>query len=469
VAQHNQEARADATSSARVLVVDDEADGLALIRAALERRGQEVVALTSPLEALDRVVREDFDVLLTDLSMDELGGIELCERVLEARPDMPIVVVTGHGSLPVAIEAMRAGAYDFVTKPVEPEALTRAVARAAHRRHVHDQVHRLASAAALTPAGADELGSSAIMRAVHELATRVASCDVSVLIQGETGTGKELVARALYAASGTKGRFVALNCAAVSHSLLESELFGHAKGAFTDAHAQHDGLFVQASGGMIFLDEVAELPLDLQPKLLRVLQERKVRPVGSNAEVPFQTRLVTATNRDLAEEVREKRFREDLYYRINVVTLKLPALRDRGADVVELAAHFLAQIGKRTGKPILKLSSGAAEKLLAYAWPGNVRELENCMERAAVMARFDAITVADLPDDVRGRAPRRLEPGGELDPDAEGLTVSELERRHIGRVLARVGDNKTRAARILGMDRRTLYRKLDGYRGRSVT
>jgi len=448
----------------RVLVVDDDADDLALLRVELERFGHEVVALTSPIEALNRVVREDYDVLLTDLSMTELGGLELCERALEARPELPIIVVTGHGSLAAAVDAMRAGAYDFVAKPVEPAVLVVAVARAVRRRRLQSQVLRLESAAARAPPSTD--GTSAVMRAVHELTARVASSDASVLIQGETGTGKELVARALYAASGATGPFVALNCAAVSRSLLESELFGHARGAFTDAHTQRDGLFVRANRGMIFLDEVAELPLDLQPKLLRVLQERKVRPVGSNAEIPFEARLVTATNRDLAEEVREKRFREDLYYRINVVTVALPALRERGGDVIELATRFLAQIAERTGKPTLKLSTGAAERLLAHAWPGNVRELENCMERAAVMARSDTITVADLPDSIQARATRRLAPNADVDD--ETITLGELERRHIARVLARVGDNKTHAARILGVDRRTLYRKLDGYRRHPV-
>jgi two-component system response regulator HydG len=263
--------------------------------------------------------------------------------------------------------------------------------------------------------------------------------------------------------SGRRSRaLVRVNCAALPPSLIESELFGHEKGAFTGAHCMRVGRFELADGGTIFLDEIGDLPLELQPKLLRALQERKIRRIGSNAEVPFNARLVTATHRNLEEEVRGRRFREDLFYRINVITIEVPALRDRGNDVIELATHFLALIGARNGVPPLKLSPSAAELLLVYPWPGNVRELENCMERAVVLARLDEIVPADLPEKVRAyrREPRAVT---SADP-TEVVTIAELEKRHVLRVLSMVGGNKVRAAQVLGLDRKTLYRKLQRWR-----
>jgi two-component system response regulator HydG len=282
------------------------------------------------------------------------------------------------------------------------------------------------------------------------------------MIHGETGTGKELVARAIHQRSRRRdGPFVAINCAAVPHSLLESELFGHARGAFTDAKAQRTGLFVQAQGGTLFLDEIGELPLDVQPKLLRALQERKVRPVGENREIPFDARIVAATNRDLENEVRERRFREDLYYRINVVKIDVPPLRARGADTLHLAQHFLEQFAARSGKPPLRLSERAAERLMAYEWPGNVRELENTIEHAVALARFDQITVEDLPEKLRGYLAGTFVAAAN-DP-TEIVTMDELERRYLLRVFKLVGNNKSRAAEVLGIDRRTMYRKLERY------
>jgi two-component system response regulator HydG len=257
------------------------------------------------------------------------------------------------------------------------------------------------------------------------------------------------------------GPFVAINCAAVPHSLIESELFGHARGAFTDAKVQRTGLFVQASGGTLFLDEIGELPIDMQPKLLRALQERKVRPVGANQEIPFDSRIVAATNRNLEDEVYEKRFREDLYYRVNVVKIDVPPLRERGGDVLHLAQFFLKQFAQRNDKNALELSTTAAEKLMAYNWPGNVRELENCMEHAVALARFDQITVEDLPEKIRAYRAERFVVAAN-DP-TEIVTMDELERRYILRVLSLVGGNKSRAAQVLGFDRRTLYRKLERY------
>jgi two-component system response regulator HydG len=448
----------------QVLVVDDEQETCDLLEMALVRHGFKVTTSSNAQRALELVAAQDFDVVLTDLSMPEMSGLDLCERVLGTRPNMPVVVITGQGSLETAIGAIRVGAYDFITKPVDPKLLFLSVSRAIQHRRLQDEVKRLRQAVESGDGDAANIivGQSAAMRKVYELISRVGESDASVLIHGETGTGKELIARGIHMRSRRKeGPFVAINCAAVPHSLLESELFGHARGAFTDAKAQRTGLFVQASGGTLFLDEIGELPLDVQPKLLRALQERKVRPVGANHEIPFDARIVAASNRNLEDEVYEKRFREDLYYRINVVKIDVPPLRERGGDVLHLSQHFLKQFAQRNDKPTLELSTTAAEKLMAYNWPGNVRELENCMEHAVALARFDQITVEDLPEKIRAYRAERFVVAAN-DP-TEIVTMDELERRYILRVLALVGGNKSRAAQVLGFDRRTLYRKLERY------
>jgi two-component system response regulator HydG len=302
------------------------------------------------------------------------------------------------------------------------------------------------------------------MKRVIDLIGRVGPTEASVLICGETGTGKELVARAVHSAGPRSGgSFVAINCAAVPATLLESELFGHARGAFTDAKGAREGLFVRASGGTLFLDEIGEMPLEMQTKLLRALQERTVRPVGSNDEVPFDTRIVTATHRDLDREVAEKRFREDLYYRVNVVKIAVPPLRDRGSDVLMLATHFLRKAAGRTRRADveMKMPPQFAAPLLAYDWPGNVRELENCMERAVALARFDHVSVEDLPEKVRAFKPDKLKLA--IEDSDEILTLDELARRYILRALRIVGGNRSRAAELLGLDRRTLYRRMEKY------
>lgn len=446
----------------RLLVVDDEQDACELLQARLEQLGYAVSTTTSAAVALDMVAAEDFDVVITDLGMAEMDGLHLCERILGARPDMPIIVVTGEARLDRAIAALRAGAYDFLTKPAEPALLAHSVARAAQHRHLTQEVRRLRDAAGAR--SADMVGESPAMRRVYDLVERVAEGDASLLIYGETGTGKELIARAIHARSRRKsGPFVALNCAAVPAALLESELFGHAKGAFTDAKNKRTGLLLQAHGGTLLLDEIGELPLEMQPKLLRALQERKVRPVGADAEVAYDARIITATNRDLEYEVDQKRFREDLFYRINVVKIDLPPLRDRGGDVLKLAQHFLVKFSG-ADKAALTLSASAAAKLMAYNWPGNVRELENCMERAVAMARFDQVTIEDLPEKIRGYQADRFVVSA--DDATEVVPLDEVERRYILRVLAVVGGNKAQAAVMLGVDRRTLYRRLERYEGK---
>jgi two-component system response regulator HydG len=446
--------------NARILVIDDEQDLCDVLTIALEGDGSTVVACTSALAALERLGADDFDVVLTDLAMSEMGGIEVCARVAALRPGLPVVVVTGTVALEAAIAAMRAGAFDFITKPIhDPELITIAVARAVAHYRLRSELKRLRfEVEAAAPSGI--VGSSGAMRRVHEIIARIGSGDASVLVHGETGTGKELVARRIHATGPRKeGPFVAIDCAAIPPSLLESELFGHARGAFTDAKAERAGLFVQAHGGTLFLDEIGEMPAEMQAKMLRALQERKVRPVGANVEVPFDVRLVTATNRDLEEEVEQKRFREDLFYRINVVRIDIPPLRERSSDVLELGGYFLGRHAARSGKSPLGISAEAAKTLMEYGWPGNVRELENCIERAVAFARYDQITVDDLPDKIRAYVPDRFVVVAN-DAD-EILSLDEIERRYTTRALGILAGNKTRAAQLLGVDRRTLYRKIE--------
>jgi two-component system response regulator HydG len=452
--------------SSRVLVVDDDQSTCELLEIMLRRDGLAVEYSTSGLDALELVAARDFDVILTDLGMSSLGGAELCERVLAIRPDVPVIVVTGNASFDAAVGAIRAGAYDFITKPVDAKLLSLVVARASQHGQLRREVKRLRSAVVDTQRMGRLLGESPAMKRVFDLVSRVADSEASVLITGESGTGKELIARALHEQSGRRaGPFLAVNCAAMPPTLLESELFGHVRGAFTDAKASRSGLFAQATGGTLFLDEIGELPLEMQPKLLRALQERTVRPVGGNEEIAFDARIVTATNRDLEAEVEEKRFREDLFYRINVVRLDAPALRDRGADVLLLAQHFVERFAARSGKQVRGIHAAAAERLVSYDWPGNVRELENCIERAVALLRFDEVTLDDLPEKVRQYRADRLVFA--MDDLSEVLTIDELERRYIQRVLALVSGNKSRAADMLGLDRRTLYRRLDRYGGQS--
>jgi DNA-binding NtrC family response regulator len=441
-----------------VFVVDDEREMVELIAVGLKRRGFTIVPFGNGTDALAAIPNHDVDVILTDLNMKGMTGLELCQHVAADRPDIPVLMLTAFGSFETAVGAIRAGAYDFVTKPVEIEALAIAVRRAAEHRSLRGEVKRLREVVANTRGRGDLIGSSTAMQQVYGLIDQVSSTDATVLITGESGTGKEVVAREIHNRSKrASGPFIAINCAAVPEQLLESELFGHAKGAFTDAKQNRPGLFQMANGGTLFLDEIGEMALVLQPKLLRALQERKVRQVGGESETVIDVRLLTATNRDLEEMVEEKRFREDLYYRINVIHIPLPPLRARAGDVLQLAQHMLRHYATIFDKKVIGLSAAAAERMMTYDWPGNVRELGNCLERAVALARFEEIQVEDLPEKIRTSRPKLSLSGTEL---PELLTLEEIERRHVLRVLEACNDNRTDAAKMLGLDRKTLYRKL---------
>jgi two-component system response regulator HydG len=446
----------------RVLIVDDERSMCELIEVDLRMRDFAPVWFTAAEEAFDALCREDYDVVLTDLRMPGMDGIRFCSRIVANRPDVPVVVMTAFGSLETAIAAIRAGAYDFVTKPIEMELLALILRRAVEHRHLQEKIKFLSDAVERTARFEELLGESPGMQKLYDQLSRIADSEASVLIIGESGTGKELVARALHSRSRRRAKpFVAVNCAALPDALLESELFGHVKGAFTDARSDRKGLFVQAEGGTLLLDEIGEMPLSMQPKLLRALEENRVRPLGSEREVSFDVRLLATTNRDLETAVEEGRFRRDLFFRINVIQLELPPLRSRGTDALLLSQHFIEAFAKRTSKNVVGMSESVAEKLLAYSWPGNVRELRNVIERAVALTRNDRLTVEDLPEKIRDYRSSQVFIGGH-DP-SDLVPLEEVQRRYILHVLDSANGNRTLAARTLGLDRKTLYRKLSQY------
>jgi two-component system response regulator HydG len=445
-----------------ILVVDDDADAAEMIAESLRARGFKATPESNPGAALEDALDERIEVVLTDLQMRSMDGLELCQRIAAARPDLPVVVVTGHASVDAAVGALRAGAFDFVVKPVDADMLQLVVGRAVQHHRLKSEVHRLRDQVASSTSRISRLlGESPAMERVLDVVSRIAPTDATVLITGESGTGKELVARAIHEQSARgDGPFIAINCAAVPATLLESELFGHAKGAFTDAKNARRGLFLEAQGGTLFLDEIGEMPLEMQVKLLRALQERTVRAVGGQTEQAFDARVIAATNRSLEKEVQDKRFREDLYYRINVCSVLVPPLREREGDVPVLAHAFVERFAGKHGKAIKGIAAPAMAKLVQYQWPGNVRELENGMERAVAMAQFDQVMLDDLPERVRAFRPSHA---SALLPAtvAELVSLDTFEQRYILHVLGMVKGNKSKAARILGCDRRTLYRKLE--------
>jgi two-component system response regulator HydG len=442
-----------------ILVVDDDQSMCELVHDALSKHGHDVAFTTSGEQAILMAAERDYDLVLTDLRLAGESGLHVCDRIVANHPNTPVVVMTAFGSMDTAISAIRAGAYDFVNKPLDMKQLGLIVQRAIRYRALEVEVVRLSDEVARSRPIEEMIGTSPVMKRVYEIIHQVADTDATVVITGESGTGKELVARSIHKRSKRPGRLVSINCAAMPANLLESELFGHVKGAFTDAKSSHDGLFVDANDGTLFLDEIGEMPLEMQSSLLRALQERRVRPVGGSREVSFDTRIVAATNKDLESAIEDGSFREDLYYRLNVVRIAVPPLRSRGQDILLLAQHFIQTIAKRSGKAVKGLSAPAAHKLLEYDWPGNVRELENSMERAIALTRFEEIVIGDFPDKLKDYESDKFVIRGD-DPE-ELPTLDEVEARYIRRVIKAVGGNKTQAARVLGLDRRTLYRRLE--------
>lgn len=451
----------------RILVLEDELEMRELLLQDLRKRGFEVIGLGAVPSSWDEVAQLCPSLIIADINLPGTDGLTFCARARELAPEVPVIVITAFGSLETAVAAIRAGAYDFVTKPFELGALSLVVARALEHRRLIAEVRQLRFRAADLDAVTGLLGESTAMRRTKTVVSRVAKTEASILIQGESGTGKEVAAREIHRLSSrAAGPFVAVNLAAMPAALIEGELFGHEKGAFTDARTSRRGVFAEANGGTLLLDEIGELPLELQPKLLRALEERRVRPLGSTGEVEFDARIVACTNRDLTSAAAEGRFRQDLLYRLNVIEIEMPPLRVRGRDILALAQIFIDRFsGKSAGT--LSLAPQTARKLLAYPWPGNVRELRNCIEHAVALAETNPIAVVDLPGRIANFEDSHVIVASDNPEDLASL--EEVERRYILRVLDAVGGNKTLAAKVLGLGRKTLYRKLDAYADHAAT
>jgi DNA-binding NtrC family response regulator len=438
-----------------VLVIDDESMFRHDLSRLLESEGFTCETAASGQEGLLRAEQENPSVVLTDLVMPGIGGLEVVDRLRADAPDTAVVVLTAFGSLDTAVDAFRKGAVDYLLKPVVPEDLFAKVRRILDLRRLEGELRYLRRTVAEASAGSNIIGPSQSMQAVRDLIERIAPAPSPVLILGPTGTGKELVARAIHEAGfGEDAPFVPINCAALPRDLIESELFGHVKGAFTGAVREKPGVFELAANGTLLLDELAEMALDLQPKLLRAIEEQQVTRVGGTRPTPTPVRIIASTNRDLKREVEEGRFREDLYYRLRVVEIVLPALRDRREDIPPLVEHLIGRLNVRLKRAIRGVEADTMRTLVAADWPGNVRELENVLERAMLLAEDESLRVEDLPLDLRGTR------SGQDESDDLRRSVSAYEAIHIRRVLAETGGNREEASRRMGIDPSTLYRRL---------
>jgi DNA-binding NtrC family response regulator len=440
---------------ARILVVDDEPGIRSELEEALQEAGYETQGAADGRAAAELALQHSFDLCLSDIRMPVMGGIELLKRLGETSPETMVILMTAHGELDTAIEALRLGAVDYLLKPFKFEELIAKVGRLAdHRRLVLENRNLRQSVEAGAPGGM--IGTSPAMLKVLEVVDRVASLPSHVLITGESGTGKDLVARAIHE-RGSRAKFpwVPINCAAIPETLLESELFGHVKGAFTGAVDNKEGLLKTAGEGTIFLDELGDMPLPVQAKLLRAIESREIQPVGSTRRIQIQARVLAATNRELEAEARAGRFREDLYFRLAVVEIRVPPLRERREDIPLLANHFMEKYGRELGRDVRGISREALRLLSGHEWRGNIRELSNAIERAVIFAAGEEIVPEDLPDAVRAAIPRDPEYSTNLRE-----ATAEFERAHILRVIEQCGGNKRKAARLLGLGVTSLYRKL---------
>ncbi|MDE2510514.1 MAG: sigma-54-dependent Fis family transcriptional regulator [Elusimicrobia bacterium] len=449
------------TLKARILLVEDDLSLGTMLSMVLKRRGHDVDVAKSGADATKRLAAAEYDAVVTDLKLGDLDGLEVLKRAKARDPRTEVLVMTGHGSIDTAVAAMKAGAFDYLTKPVEAEELGLVLDKALEHRSLVHEVERLREEVRGKYSFDGIVYSGPAMNRVLELVSKVAATEATVLILGESGTGKELIARALHEKSARRnGAFVAVNCGALPEGLLESELFGHVRGAFTGAERSKRGLFEEASGGTLFLDEISETTPGLQVKLLRALQEGEVRRVGDNHPVKVTGRLVAATNKDLVKLVAEGKFREDLYYRLKVFPIDLPPLRERPEDILPLAEHFLRKAKKKLGGTASKFSPEAADALRRYRWPGNVRELEHVVERVMIMAGGAAVASGDLPPEM---LPGGTAPAAVKDKGGAGGTLEAAERRHVQLVLEACGGNQAEAAKRLGVARNTLWRKLKAW------
>ena len=450
-----------AAKASRILVVDDNETHADSLREGLERAGHRCEAVYTANEAFSRLERDRYDVLVTDLMLKESTGIDLMRRARRVSPATVVFFVTAHATVETAVRAMREGAADYIEKPVQIEELRMRIARVLETQRLREEnldLHRLLD----KRFGFEGIvGSSPAMQKLFDALPQISPTDATVLLLGESGTGKELVAKAIHSNSRRKqGPFVAINCAALSESLIESELFGHEKGAFTGAVSSQVGKIEYAGGGTLFLDEVGDMPLATQVKLLRVLEQREILRVGSNKTIRVDVRLIAATNADLRERVKQGRLREDLFFRLNVITLQLPPLRERRTDIPLLIDHFLKELSSAHGRKIKGVAPEARRRLLQHPWPGNVRELRNCLESMVVVSRTDVLREEDLPSSLLAEGVEPPSGGGYV---LEGKSFSEVERDLILANLALVEGNREKCAKVLGMGERTLYRKIKEY------
>ncbi|TWI70332.1 two-component system response regulator HydG [Desulfobotulus alkaliphilus] len=441
-------------ATAKILVVDDDDAHRKMLKTLLSGFGYGIEEAQSGEEALERVKKDAMDTILMDVRMAGISGIEALEQMLRWNPTLPIIIMTAYSSVDSARRALKAGAYDYLTKPLDFDELNILLSRSLEHSRLKDENRRLKEQVAAQPGFPDIIGKSPAMKKMMEMLRAMANSEATVLITGPSGTGKELIAKAIHATGPRKNRpFIPLNCAAFTDALLESELFGHEKGAFTGADRRREGRFMQADGGTLFLDEIGETSPAMQAKLLRALQEGEVQRVGSDKVLRVDVRILAATNRDLLRCVREKTFREDLFYRLNVLNLQIPPLNERNGDIPLLAHHFLRHYAEKNRKHVLRFSPRAMDALLHHKWPGNVRELENAVERAVILCPADTITEDHLPMGMADSLP-----SGE-----PGKTLADLERQAIFSTLDQTAGNKSEAARILGITRATLHNKLKLY------
>ena len=447
-----------------ILVVDDDDAHRSMLKTMLRSWGFNVEEATDGDEAVERVRERAFDAVLSDVRMARMDGIHALKAMLEYNPALPVVLMTAFSSVETAVDALRLGAYDYLVKPLDfdllRETLEQAIERSQHSVENRELRRQLTEASS----NQEIIGRSDQLKRMLGFIETVAPTEATVLITGESGTGKELVARALHTASARADKpLVTVNCAALTETLLESELFGHEKGAFTGADRRREGRFVQANGGTLFLDEIGEMPLQLQAKLLRALQQGEIQRVGSDIPITVDVRVIAATNRNLLREAQEKRFREDLFFRLNVISIEVPALRQRGDDIPLLAAYFLQRFAERNRKSIKGFSPQALDSMRRYRWPGNVRELENAVERAVILCCGDLVTPAELPDTV-AQAPEPEEAPETAEAiSLAGMALEDVERLAIEDTMRQTGDNKSEAARRLGITRATLHNKLRKY------
>ena len=446
----------------RIIVIDDDKNLCKLIEDFLRRRGCFVEWFKDAEAGLENIRNNEYDAAIIDVNMPAINGLKLCEILAVERPDLSVIIITAFGSMETAVSALRAGAFDFITKPLDLDLLEFSIKKALAHHELKEKIKVLDTKLKLFESFEEIIGESPSIKKVFSQTTKITKTKIPVLITGESGTGKELFAKAIHNRSKDKDfPFVAVNCSAIPKTLFESELFGFKKGSFTDAKEDHKGLILQADKGTLFLDEVGDFPLELQPKLLRAIEEKKVRPIGSDREIEFDARIISATNQSLEDLIDRQLFREDLYYRLNVIHLDIPPLRERGNDVLLLADYYIKIFAKNYDKDIKGFTKPVIKRMLEYPWQGNIRELKNAIERAVALTNFDNITLDDFPDKIRS-----------YDYSAAGnthvvynelITLEEVQKRHIMHILSNSENNLSKAAQILGINRTTLYRKMEQY------